>query len=145
MPIKLSGLNRFNWCVSKPGFKPRSSTSKTLLIVSLKKSSTHTYTSLTALCPGLPGWAGTRKVKPIWILLNQQTVSGSGISSAICKYACHSKQITMHHSSFFIGRMPFLPPNQQHQSTERMKSSMPFHIILLTKGYNKQTSNNWQL
>ena len=24
---------------------------------------------LTALCPGLPGWAGTRKVKPIWILL----------------------------------------------------------------------------
>ena len=25
---------------------------------------THTY-RLTALCPGLPGWAGTRKVKPI--------------------------------------------------------------------------------
>jgi len=28
---------------------------------------THTHTRLTALCPGLPGWAGTRKVKPIWI------------------------------------------------------------------------------
>ena len=28
---------------------------------------------LTALCPGLPGWAGTRKVKPIWILLKQET------------------------------------------------------------------------
>jgi len=26
---------------------------------------THTHTHLTALCPGLPGWAGTRKVKPI--------------------------------------------------------------------------------
>jgi len=25
---------------------------------------THTHTHLTALCPGLPGWAGTRKVKP---------------------------------------------------------------------------------
>jgi len=25
---------------------------------------TYTYTRLTALCPGLPGWAGTRKVKP---------------------------------------------------------------------------------
>ena len=25
----------------------------------------------------LPGWAGTRKVKPIWILLKQETVSGS--------------------------------------------------------------------
>ena len=41
---------------------------------------THTHTRLTALCPGLPGWAGTRKVKPIWILLKQETVSGSGIS-----------------------------------------------------------------
>ena len=44
---------------------------------------THTHTRLTALCPGLPGWAGTRKVKPIWILLKQETVSGSGISWAI--------------------------------------------------------------
>jgi len=25
-------------------------------------------------CPGLPGWASTRKVKPIWILLKQETV-----------------------------------------------------------------------
>jgi len=25
---------------------------------------THTHTRLTDLCPGLPGWAGTRKVKP---------------------------------------------------------------------------------
>jgi len=28
---------------------------------------THTHTRLMALCPGLPGWAGTRKVKPIWM------------------------------------------------------------------------------
>jgi len=39
---------------------------------------THTHTRLTALFPGLPGWAGTRKVKPIWI----ETVSGRGISWA---------------------------------------------------------------
>ena len=39
----------------------------------------NTYT----LFPGLPGWAGTRKVKQIWILLQQETVSGSGISWAI--------------------------------------------------------------
>jgi len=25
---------------------------------------------------------------------------------------------TVHHSKFFTGRMPFLPPNQQRQSTE---------------------------
>ena len=32
----------------------------------------------------------TRKVKPIWILLKQETVSGSGISWAICKSALSS-------------------------------------------------------
>jgi len=41
---------------------------------------THTHSHLTALFPGLPGWAGTRNAKPIWILLKQETVSGSGIS-----------------------------------------------------------------
>ena len=45
---------------------------------------THTHTHLTTPCPGLPGWACTRKVKPIWIILDQETVSGSGISWAIC-------------------------------------------------------------
>ena len=42
-----------------------------------------------ALCPRLPGLADTRKVKPIWVLLKQETVSGSGISWAICKSASH--------------------------------------------------------
>ena len=67
-------------------------------------SITHTRTRLTALCQGLPRWAGTRKVKPIWILLKQETVSGSVISWAICKSAHRSRQITMpapHHSIFY--------------------------------------------
>jgi len=34
----------------------------------------------------------TRKVKPIWISLKQETVSGSGISWAICKSAPRSGQ-----------------------------------------------------
>ena len=58
----------------------------------------------TALCPGLPRWAGTRKIKPIWILLKQETVSGSGFSWAICMSAPHSRQITTpapYHSSFY--------------------------------------------
>ena len=53
-------------------------------------ANTHTHTRLTALFLGLPRWAGTRKVKPIWILLKQETVSGSGISWAICKSAHNS-------------------------------------------------------
>ena len=92
----------------------------------------HTHTRLTALCPGLPGWASTRKVKPIWILLEQETVSGSGIIWAICKSASRSRQITTpapHYSSFFTGRMPFLPPNQQCQSTEG--TMIQLHIICI--------------
>jgi len=64
----------------------------------------HTHTRLAALCPGLPGWAGTRKMKPIWILLKQETVSDSGICWAICKSAPRSRQITMsapHRSVFY--------------------------------------------
>ena len=70
--------------------------------------------------PGLPRWASLRKVKPIWILLKQETMSGSNISWAICKSAPRSRQITTPatHHSVFTGLMPFLPPNQQHQSTE---------------------------
>ena len=74
---------------------------------------THTHTHLTALFPGLPAWAGTRKVKPIWISLKQETVSGSGISWAICKSAPCSRQLTTpapHHSVFY--RLDALPAAQ---------------------------------
>jgi len=91
-----------------------------LATASLLHTHTHRHTCLTALFPGLPRWAGTRKVKPIWILLKQEIVSGSGISWAMCKSASRSRQITMPapHHSVFRGRMPFLLPNQQRQSTE---------------------------
>jgi len=55
----------------------------------------HTYTRLTALCP--------------WHQLG-------------CIHVCTSLQTDNHAStsplSFFTGRMPYLPPNQQRQSTE---------------------------
>jgi len=69
---------------------------------------------------GLPGWAGTRKVKPIWILLKQETVSGSVISWAICKSAPRSRQITTPtpHCSVFYRPDAFPATHQQCQSTE---------------------------
>ena len=74
----------------------------------------HTHTHpFNSLCPGLPGWASTRKVKPIWILLKQETVSGSDISWTICKSAPCSRQITVpapHHSVFY--RRDALPASQ---------------------------------
>jgi len=45
----------------------------------------------------------------IWILLEHETVSGSGISWAICKSAPHSRQITTpapHHSVFLQAGCP---------------------------------------
>ena len=63
-------------------------------------------------CPlsGLPRWAGTRKVKPICILLKQETVGGCGISWTIFKSAPCSRQATTpapHHSVFY--RLDALP------------------------------------
>jgi len=51
--------------------------------------------------------------KLIWILLKQETVSGSGISRAICKSAPRPRQITTpapHHSVFY--RLDALPAAQ---------------------------------
>ena len=64
----------------------------------------YTHTRLTALFPGLPGWAGTRKVKPIWILLKQETVSGGGISWSYASLHFAPDRITTpapHHSVFY--------------------------------------------
>ena len=55
-------------------------------------------------------------------LLEQEMVSGSGISWAICKSAAHPRQIKPRQhptTQFFTCQVPFLPlPNQQCQSTE---------------------------
>ena len=73
--------------------------------------------------PGLPRWAGTRKVKPIWILLKQETVSGSGIRWAICKSAPSSRQITTpapHHSVFY--RPDALPAAEPTNTVKALKA-----------------------
>jgi len=79
----------FHWCVFSS--------------INTRVTHTHTHTHrFTALFPGLPGSAGTRKVKPIWILLKQETVSGSGISWAICKSAPRSRQPHQHPTTQFL-------------------------------------------
>ena len=61
----------------------------------------------------LSRWASTRKVKPVWILLKQKTVSGSGISWAMCKSAPRSRQIAIpgpQHSVFLQAGCPSCHP-----------------------------------
>ena len=97
------------------------------------------YARLTTLHPfngpfsGTTGGAGTRKVKPIWILLKQETASGSGISWAIRQSAPRSEQITTPAptTQFFTGWMPFLLPNQQRQSTEGTYNNSNNSIIII--------------
>ena len=112
-----------------------------ILQLKITPTHTHTHTRLTALCPGLPGWAGTRKVKPIWILLKQETVSGSGISWAICKSASRSRQITMpapHHSVFLRAGCPFCHPTnsvkaQKGIAHNKMQQNIQYCTVYLHK------------
>ena len=100
-----------------------------------KQPHTHTHTRLTALCPGLPRSASTRKVKQIWILLKQETVSGSGISWATCKSAPCSRQITTpapHHSVFY--RPDALPAAQPTASKHWSKATTHTHLTALFLG-----------
>ena len=95
----------------------------------------HTYTRLMALCPGLPWWASTRKVKPIWILLKQETASGSGISWAVCKSAPRSRQITVPTTTTQFFYRPDALPAAQPTASNALKatnfSSCLFHSTAL--------------
>jgi len=85
---------------------------------------TTTQDNILLLCPfnGLfPGQPCTRKVNHSGFYWSKRWWGGSGITWTICKsFAPHSRQITMPvpHHSVFTGRMPFLPPKQQRQSTK---------------------------
>jgi len=98
-----------------------------------------------ALCLGLPGWAGTREAKPIWILLKQREGKWqwhSGISWAICNSALRSRQITMpapHHSVFYRpDALPVAQPTvskhwrQQSATTSKLNGIQQFATSLIT-------------
>ena len=104
-----------------------------LAIWPCKSTHTHIHTRLMTLYPGLPGWAGTRKVKPIWISLKQETVSGSGISWAICKSAPRSRQITMPapHCSVLQAGCPSCRPTNSVKALKALQKPMPNICLLI--------------
>ena len=83
------------------------------LVLSCNNNLLHTHTH-----PFNGPFSGTTRVgqyqkgKTIWILLKQETVSGSGISWAICKSAPRSGQITMwlKHGCFLQAECPSCRP-----------------------------------
>ena len=78
----------------------------------------------TSSLSGLNGWVGTRKVKPIWILMKQEIVSGSGISWAICKSASHSRQITMPAPTTLVFYRPDALPAAQPTASKHWRQTM---------------------
>ena len=82
--------------------------------ISVILTNTHKHTFNGPL-PGTIRVSRYQKGKPVWILMKQETVSGSGISWAICKSAPRSRQITTpapHHSVFY--RPDALPTASKH-------------------------------
>jgi len=65
--------------------------SSTVLHLYDENNTLHNYyyhNRLMAFFPGQPGEAGTKKVKPVWIQMRQETMGfwdGCGISWTICK------------------------------------------------------------
>jgi len=72
-----------------------------------------------------------QKGKPIQVLLKQETVSGSGISWAIRKYAPRPRQISMPASTtqFFTGRCPSCCPIN---SVKALKARQTFDYYFIT-------------
>ena len=111
-----------------------------------EKPNSHTHTTVLLLLWNMSGTTRvsryqkgkTRKVKTNLDLLEQEIVSGSGICWAICKSAPHPRQPRQHPTTqFFTGRMPFLLPNQQRQSTEGMEVTFSIH-------FKRSDYLNWQ-
>jgi len=75
----------------------------------------------------------TGKVKPIWILLKQETVSGSGITWAICKSAPRSRQITTlaPHRLVFTDLLP--PTASKHWRQSRGHCNWQIGLIFIAK------------
>jgi len=85
------------------------------LATPLQITHTQPFYCWSGICPGPPGSAGTRKVKPrrlkpIWW---QWHLLG-------CMQVCTPCRQPRQHptTQFFTGRMPFLTPSQQRQSTD---------------------------
>ena len=141
--------------VSKQPICTRSAaTQKVLLLIHQLCVQSHTHThSFNGRFRDYPGEPVPEKLKPIWILLKQETVSGSSISWTICKSAPRSRQITTpapHHSVFYRpDALPAAQPTaskhwrQWVQSINQNVYCVFPHSIVISVKFSDATELNW--
>ena len=89
----------------------------------------------------------TRKVKPIWILLEQETVGGSGIRWAVCKSAPRSRQTTTPAptTQFLQAGCPSCRPTNSVKALKAMGQKMMSSKLPYPTGESGPPSNTWFL
>ena len=87
----------------------------------------YTHTRLTALFSILPGWASTRKVKPIWILLKQARYSELQWHQVGHMQVCTSLQTDNHATtpplSFLQARCPSCRPTNSVEALKKLSTN----------------------
>jgi len=84
------------------------------------------HNRFTALFPRPPGWAGTRKL--LDFMVQARINRGRHIDHPAGRHSIQTNQCPRPPSPIFTGRMPFLPPNQQCQSTEGNNKALPVQL-----------------
>ena len=92
----------------------------------------HAHIRLTDLCPGQPGWAGTRKVKLVWILLKQETVA-SAVHMQVCTWLQTDNHASTPPLSFLQAGCPSCHP------TNSVKALKTIQTIYCHYRFKKQT------
>jgi len=93
------------------------------------------HNHFTALFLGPPGWAGARR-ELLDFLVQGKINSDRHTDHPAGRHSIRTNQCPPPPSlHFFTGRIPFLPPNQQCQSTEGNFVIWNFRRILCTKNY----------
>ena len=99
----------------------------------------HTHTRLTALCLGLPRWAGTRKVKHNLDFTGARDSEWQWHQLGMCKSAPRSRQITMpapHHSVFLQAGCPSCRPTNSVKALKANWLVNLISIILIKLNYD---------
>jgi len=87
------------------------------------------HNRFTAFFPGPPGWAVAR-TELLDFILQEKINRGRYTDHPAGRHSIRTNPFQPHHPPiFFTGRMPFLPPNQQCQSTEGI-NLLPVVILL---------------